>query len=114
MRVFNLWDPPKETKGDWAAPKPKLVEGTEDWSDLLGAGVYVLWFRGRAVHVDWAPHVLERIATHRQLHGERVPSFMPVQGFKFDRFTWKKCPEHKSQEALRQLKEALCGESAVS
>lgn len=114
MRVMKLWDPELVPNLDWVRPEPKMVEGMEDLSPVLGPGVYVLWRQGKVVHVAWAKNVLERIATHRQLHGERIPSWVPVKGFRFDRVTWKPCPEHRSEQVLKQLREALLGESAVS
>jgi hypothetical protein len=74
-----------------------------DASSLLGSGIYVLWLRGRVVHVAWARNVLERVALHRQLAHQRAPKWMPTKPINFDRFEWQPCAEHEAEALLMRL-----------
>jgi len=76
-------------------------------TEMLGPGVYVLRFRGRVVHVGWAASVLEMVANHRRLWEDKVPSWFPIKGYRFDSVEWRKCPAHQSKAALAELKEEL-------
>jgi hypothetical protein len=57
-----------------------------DMTDCLGPGIYILWRRGRVVHIDKAKCVLTRVAEHRRLARTSTPDWLPIKGFVFDRF----------------------------
>ena len=81
--------------------------GLIDATAMLGCGVYVLWWRGQVKKIAWAKSVLARVATHRRLCNEHVPSWMPIKGIKFDRVVFWPCAEDRSDEVIEAIKGIL-------
>ncbi len=87
----------------------KLVAkmGLIDADGLLGPGVYVLFWRGRAKKIAWAPSMILRVAAHRNLSGQHVAHWQPIQGVKFNGVSYWPCQESQSAEVIEYLKSEL-------
>lgn len=59
--------------------------GAVDVSAMLRMGVYLLSRDGVVVYVGQSKCPLARIAAHRSLARRKVPSWLPIRGFVFDK-----------------------------
>jgi hypothetical protein len=94
----------------------KLVAKAEwmDATEMLGPGVYVLWWQGRVKKLAWTKSMMTRVVAHRNLCGERVAHWQPIQGIRFDGVSLWPCPEHQSHEVIERLKSELGYEAAAA
>lgn len=108
MRVYRVLERDHWLNGkgglDPLPPKRnRVVEGFEDQTNLIGPGVYILEREGKVVHVAWAPAVLERIAKHRELVSQDLPSWFPIRGIIFDRFHFRRCASDIGESIVAEL-----------
>lgn len=79
------------------------MDGFEDASAVLSAGVYVLLHQGQAVFVGKAKGpVLMRLYAHRTASAKGLPSWMPVKGFVFDQVLVRRCKPEEAEGLLAQ------------
>lgn len=75
-----------------------VVEGFEDASQLLLAGVYLLAWQGTVVYVGKSQMMLGRIYSHRVAWGRksrlRKTALIPPKGILFDQVLYRRCPLH--------------------
>lgn len=70
------------------------LEGAEDCSAILRAGVYALVKNGTVIYVGKSKSVYQRVYAHRSTamrarRGKPIPTWLPLKGFVFDRvFVW--------------------------
>ncbi len=82
---------------------------------LLGPGVYVLYWRGRAKKIAWAPSMILRVAAHRNLCGQQVAHWQPIQGVRFDGVSYWPCTEYQAARGIiERLKSELGYEAAAA
>jgi hypothetical protein len=89
-------------------------EGLAEVSAMLGPGVYVLWRGHRVVKIAWTKAVLERVAAHRNLAGQKSYSWMPIKGIQFDRVAFWPCAEDRINEVMGKVRAEIKGESAAA
>lgn len=70
------------------------LDGADDCSAMLRAGVYALVKNGVVIYVGKSKSVYQRIYAHRSTanraaKGKTIPSWLPLRGFVFDQvFIW--------------------------
>ena len=72
------------------------LEGFDEVSVILRAGVYALVSRGVVIYVGKAKNLYSRIYTHRTQakrakRGLNIPSWLPIKGFVFDQVFVRTC-----------------------
>lgn len=72
------------------------IEGFVNADEMLRAGVYALTWRGKVVYIGKSKCMLNRIYQHKTLWGRKslknkVPSWMPVAGVRFDGIWVRPC-----------------------
>jgi len=87
---------------------PMQLEGFQDVSILLRAGVYALCKRGIVIYVGKSKSLYARIYTHKHFanrgaKGKAVPSWLPVKGIQFDEVFIRHC----TLEALDDLEREM-------
>lgn len=84
-----------------------IVEGFDDASALLNAGVYLLAWQGTVVYVGKSQMMLGRIYSHRVAWGRksrlRKTALIPPKGILFDQVLYRRCPLHLVDELEASL-----------
>lgn len=83
------------------------VDGFDDASALLQAGVYLLCWQGTVVYVGKSQMMLGRIYAHRVAWGRksrvRKTALIPPKGILFDQVLYRRCPLHLVDELEASL-----------
>lgn len=92
----------------------RVPKGGVDGTALLGPGVYVLWRAGKVVHIAWAKGMLQRVAQHKELVNQRVPSWFPIRPINYSQCAFWPCAEDRAGQVLEQVRREVLGESAAA
>lgn len=84
------------------------LDGFQEVSQVLRAGVYALCHRGQVVYVGKAKTLLSRVAAHRSMwgkarRGQAIPDWIPIKGILFDECFIRTCRTDQLDALEREM-----------